>query len=187
MTDKQIIEKLFARSEEALEALSRRFRGLCMSISRAILGSSEDAEECFNDTLLQVWDSIPPDRPDNLTAYVAKIDRNIALNRLNRDRAQKRGGGQYEEAFEELDECLSDSGDTEREVVDRMALKAALDAFLSSLPDRQKEIFLRRYFSFESTASIAKDLGVKESALRMTLLRLRESLKEYLSRENIEL
>lgn len=187
MTDQNVIALLFERKEEALSALSARCKKLCMTIARGILGSEEDAEECFNDTLHQIWNAIPPDKPDNLPAYTAKITRNISLNRLEKAKAQKRGGGQYEAAFEELEECLPGCTDQADEVIDRMALTQALNSFLDGLDGKDRELFLRRYFSFEDCKMLARDFGVKESALRMRLLRMREKLKEHLIQENINL
>lgn len=187
MTEKEIIDMLFARREEALRHLSQRCKAVCCSISRAILGNENDAEECFNDTLLRVWNNIPPDHPENLTAYVAKITRNLSLTRLARETAIKRGGGEYLLVYEELEDCLQNADDLSEQVVEKEALSTALDAFLSDLSDRNREIFLKRYFSFISSRELAKEYGMKESAMRMLLMRMREKLKEYLRRENVEL
>ena len=186
MDDRQIIDLLFARSEEGLKRLSDKCRNLCLKISGAILGSREDAEECFNDTLAQVWRTIPPERPENLTAYTAKITRNLSLNRYKRERTVKRGGSRMDAALSELEDCLAAECDEETKIVDRMAIKKAVNAFLRDLNERDREIFLRRYFSLETSLEIANRFGLKESAVRMILMRARTGLKEYLQKEGIQ-
>lgn len=94
MTDNEIIGLYWERSENALSESRRRYGRLCGRIAENILGSREDAEECFNDALFAAWNAIPPERPDSLSAYLAGITRNQALTRLKARRRQKRGGGE---------------------------------------------------------------------------------------------
>ena len=106
MEDSEIIGLFFSRSEEAVARTAEKYGTYCRSIARNILASREDTEECLNDTWLAAWDSIPPQRPDRLSVYLGRITRNLALNRLKSQTAQKRGGGQAEAVLEELRDCI---------------------------------------------------------------------------------
>ena len=108
-----------------------------------------DQEECLSDTWLRAWNAIPPQRPRSLGAFLAKITRNLAINRLRDGNAQRRGGGQVPLALEELGECVSPEGSPEGEL-DRQAAAEALDRFLDGLPPLQREVFLRRYWHLDS-------------------------------------
>ena len=141
-----------------------------------ILADAQDAEECANDTYLGVWNSIPPNRPEPLRPYVCRIGRNIALNRLRSNTAQKRSG--YELSLDELSGCISAPNQD-----DGLALGRAIDAWLDTLNKENRAIFLRRYWFGDSVKDIATALHMKENAVSVRLSRLRDSLKAYLIKE----
>ena len=101
MEDKEIIRLFFERSEQAINSLSLKYGNLCKSISYNILSNKEDAEECVNDVYLAVWNTIPPQRPDSLSAYISKITRNISLKKYRRNTADKRNN-RYDISLDEL-------------------------------------------------------------------------------------
>lgn len=178
MDDKQIIELYFARSEQAIEESAVKYGGYCRTIAGNILPNAADAEECVSDTWLRAWDAIPPARPERLRAFLGRITRNLALDRL---RAEKRRCP----IREELSECLT-QGDPTAGLVDRVVLTAALDRFLAGLSTKKRKLFLRRYWYFATVEELARDFGMSESGVKMTLLRLRRELKEQLKQEGIE-
>ena len=177
--DQKIIEALWQRAESALEALAEKFgRGL-LAMARNILPDLRDAEEAVSDTYLAVWNAIPPARPDPLTPYIYKVGRNTALNRRRRDTAQKRSG--WEVSLEELSGSLA--GPTLEAHVEARALGRAIDTFLDTQSQTTRVIFLRRYWFGDSVQDIARLLGMKDSAVSVRLLRTREKLKDYLTKE----
>lgn len=183
MEDSKIIELFFDRDENALLQTSAKYGAYCSSIAFNVLGNPEDAGECMNDTLLRAWNSIPPQRPQSLRAYLGRIARNLALDRYDRLTAEKRGGGQYELALDELSECIAE---TERPYEDSQ-LSALIDAFLEKQDAEKRKMFVKRYFYLDPVKKIAKDLSVSESKVKTTLLRLRNSLKEELQKEGINI
>ena len=108
MQDEKIVELYFARDEQAIAATSAKYNTYCMNIAMNILHNREDSEECVNDTLLAAWNSIPPHRPENLSAFLGKLTRNFSLNRHKANHAERRGGGEFALSLEELDECIED-------------------------------------------------------------------------------
>lgn len=104
--DIQIVNLLFARQESGLKKLEEKYNKYCLTIANRILFDNEDSKECVNDAWLKIWNSIPPNRPENLAGYLAKIVRNLALNCYEKKHAAKRGGGQVEMSYDELSECL---------------------------------------------------------------------------------
>ena len=178
MEDKQIIELYFARSEEAIGESAKKYGGCCRTIAGHILPNAAAAEECVSDTWLRAWGAIPPNRPERLGAFLGKITRNLALDRL---RMEKRRCP----IREELAECLT-AGDPTGAMTDRVVLTAALDRFLAGLPPKKRKLFLRRYWYFATVEELTRDFGMSESGVKMTLLRLRRELKEQLKQEGIE-
>ena len=180
MTDEEILSLYFDRSEEAIAATQRKFDGYCRSLIGRILGSPRDVEEIVSDTWLKAWQSIPPARPDDLKLYLARISRNLALNRLRDARAARRGDG-ADALLDELSEVLG--GSTTEELVDAKELQRAVNAFLRRLPRRDCDIFVRRCFFAESPAEIASRYALRPNTVTVSLHRTRKKLREYLHKE----
>ena len=182
MEDVRILQLFFTRREEALRQTQQSYGKLMHSIALNILSDPRDAEECVNDALLSMWQSIPPAAPENLKAYAAKAVRNNAFNRYKANRAAKRGGGTMTEIYEELENCLPNNDSAEDIILRRETLRA-VNRFLTDQPERERNIFLRRYFFAESTDEIAAAYGIKNAAVRLILSRTRAKLKKYLAKE----
>lgn len=183
MEDKKIIDLYWRREQAAISETAMKYGRYCHYIAYQILGSDQDAEEVANDTYLRAWSSIPPNRPKSLKGYLATLCSRLALDRYDSRTAQKRGGGQMSLVLEELGQCVpGDNGD----MADSLALREALEGFLRGLPVKTRRIFLRRYWYLSPIAEIARDYGMKESAVAMLLLRTREKLKHHLEMEGFE-
>ena len=183
-TDSTIIDRLFARSEEGLALLQTHYGKLCHRIALNLLGSREDAEECVNDTYLAVWNTIPPNRPASLMAYVGKVTRNIAVSCL-RKRGAKGRRCEGTVLLDELAECLPDT-DTP-DPADDLPLREALQSFFDSLSEEDRAIMVRRYYNGEPTEAIAVSLGLRHSTVRVRLHRLRERLRAHLEERGVGL
>ena len=174
MEDKSIVELFRARSEEAISEASSKYSSYCRTVAYNILRNSSDTEECLNDTMQKAWSSIPPENPRSLKAYLGKITRNLALNRVEQSNAAKRGSRQYPLVLAELEECIANS-----------ILSESINTFLASLPKQKRIIFVRRYWHMESVKDIAKRLKISESKVKTELCRTRQKLKDYLEKEDI--
>ena len=181
--DGHIIDRLFARSEEGLTLLQTRYGKLCHRIALNLLGNREDAEECVNDTYLAVWNTIPPNRPASLIAYVGKVTRNIAVDAI-RKRTAKGRKCEGVVLLDELAECLPDT--EAPDPADDLTLREALQSFFDSLSEEDRAIMVRRYYNGEPTEAIAVSLGLKHSTVRVRLHRLRERLRAHLEERGVE-
>lgn len=182
MEDKDIIALYFARTERAITETDNKYGPLCRSISYRILYNHEDTEECVSDTYLQVWKSIPPTQPVNLCAFLAKITRNLSLNRKKFNERLSRGGTDFDCAYEELEGLVSGSENVE-DAVNADLLSECLTQWLSSLPITQRMVFVGRYWYFDSIEAISRKMGFSQSKTKMLLLRLRRKLHEHLKKE----
>jgi len=184
MDDSKIVEMYLQRDENAIKETKTKYEKYCSYIANNILNSSLDTEECVNDAYLATWNSIPPSKPNSLRAFIGKITRNIAINRYNANRAKKRNDG-IELVLDELNEVVGDSESDGRNLTDELTLKYALNAFVGSLKQETREIFVRRYWYLSSIKEISIDYGISESKVKVTLLRTREKLREFLGKEGI--
>lgn len=179
MEDTEIIELFNLRSERAIEETGRKYGITCGKIAGAILKSYEDAEECVNTAYYKLWNTIPPKEPDSLCCYLFKIVRNTAIT------AYKRLKRNIESCpYEELDELLSDSSTVEA-AFDSKQLGEHINAYLSGVNRRGRELFTARYYFNLSMADIARSFGMSESAVKTRLLRIRRDLKAYLEEKGV--
>lgn len=179
MEDSKIIQLYWDRDESAIPATSEKYGAYCTSIARNILKNEEDAEECVNDTYLNAWNSMPPQRPSILSAFLGRIARNLSFNRYKLLHTQKRGGGELPLVLSELGDCVSGRESVWQEL-DRNELLKEINEFLAGISKDKRQMFVRRYWYAESVRDIAKRFGVSEGSVTVTLKRVRKQLKEVL-------
>ena len=180
MKDEAIVGLFWARNESAIEETQKKYGGYLHTVAVNILENNEDAEECVNDAYINTWNAIPTARPNHLGAFVTRIVRNLSLDRLAFRKAGKRNA-----VMEEFDECLPPELSSDDFLADELALKTALNGFLDTLSSRHRTVFLRRYWYFCSVREIAKLEEMSESNVKMILLRTREQLRAYLTKEGL--
>ena len=182
MEDNEIVALFLERDPRALAAAADKYSAYCRAVADHILRSPEDTEECLNDTWLRAWNAIPPQKPRNLKLFLARIARNLALDRYSARRAEKRGGGEMELVLDELAECLPDHTDVEREYEGR-ELEQFVRSFVRGLPVREGNVFVRRYFYAESVAEIGRRYGLTDNHVMVILSRTRAKLRKQLKKE----
>lgn len=184
MDDLKIIELYFDRNEQAIRETDAKYGKLCHSIAYNILTNHEDSEECVNDTYVGAWNAIPPTRPYNLMAFICKITRNLSLKRLEFLKREKRST----EVIISLDEFAEVMPD-ERYApnVSDEDVGKLISAFLRSQKEYVRDIFIRKYFYFDSIKEIAKRYSFTESKVKNMLFYTRNKLKDYLIKEGVEI
>ena len=185
MEDTAIVELYWARDQRAITASDEKYGGLCRSLSFHILASREDAEECVNDTWHRAWDTMPPQRPASLGAYLCRIVRNLSLDRWRARRAEKRGAG-AEALVLELEDCVPAAPSAEA-AWEARETAAAVERWLDGLPPEDRWLFLRRYWYGERVDALARQLSATPNGTAQRLRRLRASLRRALEQEGVRL
>lgn len=183
MEDSRIIDLFLNRDEQAIEETTEKYGAYIRTIAENILGNHEDTEECLNDSLLRVWNTIPPNRPKKFSVYLALITRQIAIDVYRKNHRKKRINSEYALSYEELSEVLPDTRDETGELLERMTLRELLNRYLSGRPKEVRRILVLRYFYVESTRDIADRTGSSETRVRVLLHRERKALRKYLEEE----
>ena len=186
MEDNQIIIMLYERSESALDIISHKYSRLYKYTLSQILGDASDVEECANDVLLAVWNSIPPHDPQNLPAYICKIARRIGIDKLRHQTRKKRDTG-YTVSLSELDACLPDANSTIQTGEESAHIRSVLSEFVRQLDPQTRVLFIRRYVWLESTSSLAARFHLNENHIAVKLYRARKKLKKVLIKESIQI
>ncbi len=181
MTTNDLVKLFWDRDERAIAETQKRYGDYCFTVANNILGNAQDAEECVNDTYLRLWNSIPPAKPANFLAYLAKIAHNLSVNMLKSRLAGKRNAPVV--AFDELENTLFAPEDELSEGIALSDLQKAINTFLHTCSERDRAIFIRRYFFCESTEYIADKFGISYANSTKILSRMRNKLKEYLKKE----
>lgn len=180
MDDSTILDMYFNRQESALEETRKKYGNRLYRISMNILKNNEDAEECVSDTLLKAWEVIPPNRPTMFGAFLAKVTRNLSLNKWEARSAAKRGGGETNLLLSELEDCIPSVPEYEANQITE-----AINAFLHTMDKPTRVIFVLRYFHGESIRTISERFRLTESKVKSTLFRTRKKLSTYLEKEGI--
>lgn len=184
MEDAGIIALYWKRSEQAIRETDHKYGRYCFQIAQNILESREDAEEAVSDTYLAAWKSIPPTRPTVLSAFLGKITRHMSLSLWRKRTAGKRGAGETALVLEELEECLA-STDSVEEAYETAELRRALDRFVKSLPQKERLVFVSRYWYLRSVKDISERTGLSESNIKTMLFRTRGKLRNFLKEEDL--
>ncbi len=186
MCDNEIIERFFARDESALDETRRKYGECLRRIAKNILGENGADEECVNTAYLRAWMAIPPERPDNLAAYLIKITRRLAIDVLRGKNRRKRRASEYDVSLSELENCLS-AGDTTIQIVDSRVLATAINAYLRGISPEARCLFAGRYYYADSLKTLAEYYGMSEASVKSSLYRTRQGLKKYLLQEGFEI
>ncbi|MBQ2061419.1 MAG: sigma-70 family RNA polymerase sigma factor [Oscillospiraceae bacterium] len=184
MTDEQMVQHLLARDPSALSVLQHTYGAGALAVAQRIVQNRETAEECVQDALLAVWETVPPQRPERLRHYFIALARSSALDRYRAEHREKRGGKEVTLALEELNECIPGPEDVEDQVAVK-ALGERINVFLAALPERERDAFLRRYYYLEPLEDAAKALGLTRRHLSVVLFRTRKKLKAFLQKEDL--
>jgi len=185
MDDLTIIELYFARDEKAIKETDTKYGKLCSSVANNILSNDEDSAECVNDTYLSVWNTIPPTRPSNFSAFICRITKNISLKRLDFNKARKRTPNAII-SFSELEEILSNEN-IPRPEISTGEVSKLISEFLWKEKEDARNVFIRKYWFFDSISDIATRYSFTESKVKNMLYHTRNKLREYLKKEGIEL
>lgn len=185
MDDGKIIELFFARSENAIVQLSEKYGNSCHRIAANILKDEFEAEECVNDTYLAAWNTIPPEKPNPLFAYICRIVRNLSIKRYHRNTAKKRNS-YYDASLDELEGCIPAANRVDDEI-SAIELSGMIDGFLSGLDRENRVMFVRRYWFSDSVSAIAAIFKMSNHAVTVRLSRTRERLRRYLEERGIAL
>ena len=185
MNDSEIIALYWGRSEAALEETEKKYGKLCKRIAMNILQNSQDVDECINDTYLGAWNSIPPQRPAVLSAYLCRITRNSALKKYHYNNSKKRCT-QVEISLTEIEDCIS-LVEGEAHLYETEFVAKAISTFLRTLNYESRNIFMRKYWFFDSVSDIANRFSISESKVKSILFRTRSKLKDFLMKEEISI
>ena len=186
LSDEQIIDLYFAREERAIAETDKKYSAYLHTVAFNILSNEQDAEECLQDTYLRTWNAIPPERPSIFHAFLAKITRNLSLNRYKAAKRQKRVPSEASVSLDELEECVPDGQTFSREL-QSAAIARVINRYLDCVSDRRMYVFISRYFYSLTIGQIAKRLSCSPALVNRELAEIRRELRILLEEEGIDI
>lgn len=185
MEDSEIVDLYLARDETAIRVTAVKYGHKLRRIAKSILKDTEMARECENDTYLEAWRKIPPHEPRAyLFAFLGRIVRHLAIDRC-REQERKKRRAEICQLTKEMEECIPNTENME-EILDQEFLKQKIAAFVEGLSMEKRQVFIRRYWFFESISEISHTYGYTPSKVKMMLLRMRDELRLFLENEGYE-
>ena len=184
LPDEEIIELYWSRDERAISATDDKYRKFLLNVAYNIVYDDLDCEECLNDTYLGTWNRIPPTRPNVLRAFLSRIMRNVAVTRFRKKTADRRVPSELTVSLEELEDCMSTDPSVEDEVA-ICALSRALNKYLREMDEKDRLIFICRYYYADKIMEIADMMDISRNTVTKHLTRIREELREYLIKEGV--
>lgn len=183
LDDRKIIELFFERSEQAIIELSNKYGSVYQKVAFNILNNTQDAEECVNDAYLGAWNTIPPQEPNHLLSYVCRIVRNLAIKKYHKNTAVKRNSI-YDVALDEIENCFPCSVSVEA-IFDANETAKIIDDFLATLDQKNRILFVRRYWYSDSIEELAKCFCTNNHNISVRLYRTRDKLKKFLLKKGV--
>jgi len=185
--DSKIVDLYLARDETAVSHTAGKYGAKIRAVANRILNDDAAAEECENDTYLAVWNLIPPNEPRTyLFPFLCKVARFIAANEARKRKSSKRNAILCE-LTAEMEECIPSSDSDVERIVEAKQLGRAISSFLETRSEEKGNVFVRRYWFFDSIEEISKRYGFSKSKVKMILSRMRRDLKEYLKKEGYQI
>ncbi len=182
LSDEAIISLYWDRDRKAITETDFKYGKYLYTIIYNILHDKLDCEECLNDTYLGAWNAMPPARPQVLRAFLVTISRRIAIKRYHKLRQKGAVPSEMTVALAEVEDFIAENSSAE-EAFDAKQLGQIISRFVRSLPQRQRYIFISRYYAAEPIDTIAKELALSRSMIHKELAAIRTALKETLESE----
>ena len=179
----RIVALYLSRDKSAISETMQSYGSRLLRLAGHFLSDRRDAEECVNDTYLKAWNSIPPQQPQDLFSYLARLCRCTAYNMIEKQQATKRSA-QLTELTHEMEECIPDS-DRETEYADSI-ITGLINEHLRSLPHEKRDMFVRRYWYGDSIETIAQNMGFSKSKVKTALCRMRAELRTFLEEKGVK-
>lgn len=184
LSDETIIEMYWQREESAIKETDIKYGQFLFRIAHGILHDRLDCEECQNDTYLGIWKAIPPTRPSVFPAFITRIMRRIAINKYKEKTSKKRIPSELTSSIEDYESTLA-SNDTVDSDLSAEEVGRIINDYVNELPERQRYIFIARFYMAESVESIADDLNIAMATVYRELDKIKQGLKLHLEKNEV--
>lgn len=184
--ERKVLRQIEAGDNAAFEEVFKKFYPPLYNYACDILKDAHTAEEIVEDTFLKFWENHSRILSDaSIKSYLFRTTYNMCLNHLKHITVQNR----YQEYF--LHHVVNDgtgqlvSHDFPLHTVIEKELESVIEQSILKLPEQCRKIFLMSRYDQLKNEEIANNLNISinsvKTQLSRALLKMRESLKEFLN------
>lgn len=164
---------------KAFDDLFNKYSPRLYNFSVKYLKSIEEAEEVVQEVFLYIWDKREGLKPDNsFNAYIFTIAYNIIKKyfiKKSRDNAYK----------DDLIYTLLQQENNLDQTIDYKFILEKVELIINSLPNRRKEIFIKRKYDGLSVKQIADELGISPNTVENQLASAQKQIQNELQKEKL--
>ena len=177
MTEREIVEMIRNQNQDGIGELLKHYKPMMSYIIAPILSSPEDQEECISEAVMKVWKNISSydENKSGFKTWLTAITRNTALNHLRKNMKHKCTEMISDKSIS--DRLIAKEGNPE-EIVLNKEKQEQLNEIVKKLAGKDKTIFYRKYYYMQSTAQIAREMGITERAVEGKLYRIRNKIRK---------
>jgi RNA polymerase sigma-70 factor, ECF subfamily len=174
--DHELIERVLAGESEHYAMLVRRYQERLYRHALGMVLDGDAAADLVQDSFVKAYESLTKCRDrQRFGTWIFRILRNRCLDYLKQRRRR-------DSSLHDHHDVPAESGGPESDLENRL-LGDVLESALGCLPQSQREAFLLKHvhdLNYEEMADIA---GASVSALRMRVMRARDTLQSILAEE----
>jgi RNA polymerase sigma-70 factor (ECF subfamily) len=177
MTDEpaELLERSLDGSAAAFSGIVRHYQSRVRAYLSRFVRDQDVVEDLAQDTFVRAYRGLANFRKESsFGVWLLGIARNLALMHLREE--SRRRVKESELLREALSRWLAEQAERE-DLGESDAALAALERCLEALPEHSADLVENYYYRGRSASDLARDAGKKESAVWMTLMRVRELLK----------
>lgn len=170
INEENFIERLKKKDMGALDYIVDKYSNLLFKVAYSILENRQSSEECVSDVLMKIWYGIGNFNKEKgkfitwiivLTKYTAIDHRRKEVKHMSNVNIE--------------DEILMEEESILGEIIKKEEKRELLKE-IRKMDEENKEIFIRRFFLFESIKNIAEKMMLSESAVSNRILRGKKKL-----------
>jgi RNA polymerase sigma-70 factor (ECF subfamily) len=178
-SDAELIEDFKRGSETGFNELVRRYQERVYWIARRFLPNHNDADDVVQETFVKVYEALGSFRSDSsFYTWLYRIAVNASLNALRRKRIRKQL---------HLDDLLEEPAATQERpdvAVERSEERRLIDEAVAQLPEKQKRVFVLRYFEQLSYEEISKIVHTSVGGLKANYFHAIRKIENYVRRHS---
>lgn len=177
MTDLELVDRFRNGEESAFNELANRYKEKIYWTARRFVSEHQDADDIVQQVLWKAYEGLKGFRSDSsVFTWLYRIAVNTSLNAVRKKKVRE--FLRFDELFE------SDSPESERpdEILEREEERSLIERAVQKLPEKQKSVFVLRYYEQLPYEEIAVILKTTVGGLKANYFHAVKKIEEYVKR-----
>ncbi len=181
LTDLDLVQQVRNGNRQAYTELMRRYQQRVYWVARRIVGSHEDADDVAQEAFVKAYLALGDFRGDSsFFTWIYRIAVNLSLNTVRKQQVMN-----YLRQSPVISSVLPAKGNPHTEL-EFKETQSRLEQAVAHLPEKQKAVFVMRYFEEMSYDEISDVLNTSVGGLKANYFHALRKVQEYLKDEAAE-